>query len=177
MTDVYIVTLLILGTWITGPGLAATINFLLPGVVEVAACRIALTPIKSLIVGGFVGGFQLILALVLFQASGPLQAFGAVIAAVLLGIYSVGVAAMSRMLGERIGGTPTDQPRLGNVIRGAVIYELACFVPLVGWMIFLPLAGFTAIGAALFGLVKWAPRQRTLATPMVDPSIAMQSTD
>jgi hypothetical protein len=176
MTDVYIVTLLILGVWITGSGLAATLNFLLPGVIDIAARRVTITPIRSLVIGLLAGGFLLVWVAILIQASGPLQGLGFITAALLAGLYSIGAAAMSRLIGDRIGSASSEGPTLGNIIRGAVIYELACFVPLVGWLIFLPIAGFMAIGAAIFGLLGWMPKSRSSGT-LVDPATALQGTD
>lgn len=47
-----------------------------------------------------------------------------------------------------------------NILRGAIVYELACLAPFVGWFIFAPLVGMTVLGAAVFALKGWMPKRR-----------------
>lgn len=171
MTDVYIVTLLILGFLITSPGLAAAINLLMPGVAGRAYLRAAQTPVKSFFMGAGVSLVMIVWVLILVNIHfGLIQLGGWISALVGLGILAIGTASVARLLGERIGGTPSDKPNLGNIVRGAVIYELACLTPFVGWFLFTPVMGLVSVGAAVFGLIGWAPKPRQIVVPAILPA-------
>jgi hypothetical protein len=43
-------------------------------------------------------------------------------------------------------------------VRGAVALELAAVFPLIGWVIVIPLAIVTSLGATVFALLHWMPR-------------------
>lgn len=167
MTEVYTVTLSIIGFLVTYPGLAAALNLLLPGPTGKAYERLAYTPVKSFVVGLFVGGLFLLPAGVLIGAGpGPVKAIGFLIGLVGGGLATIGAAGMARLLGERIAGlNQGDMPTLGQIVRGAVVYELACLVPAIGWFLFLPIVWFMLMGAAAFGLVGWGAKPRSAAPP------------
>jgi len=160
MTDVYIVTLAILGFLITSPGLAAAVNLFFPRVTETAYRRITETPVKSFLAGLGVTAVTAVWVIAMSALGGPMQGVGIASAILWLGVLTVGTSAMARLLGARLAGMMGGSSELGNIIRGAVIYELASLVPLVGWFLFTPLMSCMAVGAALFGLVRWAPRVR-----------------
>jgi hypothetical protein len=65
---------------------------------------------------------------------------------------------MARLLGQRLGSIAHPNSELTHLLRGAVVYEFACLFPIVGWFLFAPLVGITAVGAATFALLKWLPR-------------------
>jgi hypothetical protein len=161
MADVYIVTLSILGILITFPGLAAAMTLLLPGATEVAYTRLAQTPVKAFVLGLPVTAFITFWVVLLASLNASvLKGIAFILALVALGIDALGAAGLSRLLGERIGAwTGTGSP-LSNLIRGAVIYELACLFPLVGWLLFAPVAWITTMGAAIFALLRWLPKPR-----------------
>lgn len=167
MTDVYIVTLSIIGFLVTSPGLAAALNLFFPQVTETACQRISRTPMKAFIAGLPVSVLMVGIAAVLNSAGGPGQGLAFIIVLAWLGLLTLGAAAMARLLGERLSGMTGGGSPLGNIIRGAVIYELASLVPLVGWFLFTPLMSQVAVGAALFGLVRWSPRPRPVG-PQTD---------
>ncbi len=166
MTDVYIITLSIVGFLVTSPGLAAAINLFFPRITETAYLRIAQTPVKAFFAGLPVTLVLGVFAALLSSAGGPLQGMAGIIALIWLGILTIGTSAMARLLGERLAGMLSGGTELGNILRGAVIYELAALVPLVGWFLFTPIMSQVAVGAALFGIVRWAPKSNVVSTPM-----------
>jgi len=166
MTDVYIITLSIVGFLVTSPGLAAAINLFFPKMTGTAYLRIKQTPIKAFFAGLPVTLFFAFWVVVLISAAGPLQGLAFALGTVWLGILTIGTSAMARLLGERLAGMISGGTELGNILRGAVIYELATLVPLVGWFLFTPIMSQVAVGAAMFGLVGWAPRPKATPTPM-----------
>ncbi len=164
MTDVYIVTLAIIGYLISAPGLAAALTLFLPRVTETAALRIQQTPGRAFVAGLPVTLVMGLMAGVLNGIGGPAQALAFIIALVWLGALALGTAGMARLLGERLAGM-VGGSEMGNILRGAVIYELAALTPVVGWFLFTPLMSQVAVGAALFGLLRWAPRPKPAAGP------------
>lgn len=172
MTDVYIVALSIIGFLITAPGLAVALNLLLPGVTHRAQARLEQTPRVSLIVGLIVAGALALWIFILTQTNtGVLQGVAFVSGLLALGIYSIGAAGMSAVFGERIGHVTGSRSPIGNIVRGAVVLELACFVPLVGWFLFFPFVMSASMGAALFALVGWGPKGPAVPTQPEDPDL------
>ena len=80
-----------------------------------------------------------------------------------LGIGSIGGAGMARLLGNRLAPIARPNSTLTNLVRGAVVYEFACLVPFVGWFLFIPIAGITAVGAAAFALLGWIPKTTVIS--------------
>ncbi|MFQ5420063.1 MAG: hypothetical protein ACE5FD_19840 [Anaerolineae bacterium] len=159
MADVYTVTFIIIGILLSVPALLVALNLLLPNVTRRAQTRLEKTPGRSFFLGVPVtAAFALFVAIASATNFGPIQAIGFVAALVGMGLGSIGGAGLARLLGERL--TPLAHPNseLTNLVRGAVVYELAALVPLVGWFLFIPIAGMMAMGAATFALFKWLPR-------------------
>lgn len=164
MADVYIVTLSVLGILISFPGLAAALTLLLPGTTERAYQRLADTPVKSFLMGIPVTvAFAVWILITLNIQFGPIQAIGFISALLAMGINSIGAAGLARLMGERIGTLTGTGTALANLLRGAVIYELACLFPLVGWFLFFPIALISTIGAAVFAILGWMPRPKPAA--------------
>jgi hypothetical protein len=80
---------------------------------------------------------------------------------------------MCRLMGERIAG---KEAGLTHILKGAVMLELACFTPLVGWFLFTPLVMALNTGAAAFALIGWAPKPRPAQEQPVDSTRTAPST-
>ncbi len=178
MADVYIVTFSVIGILISFPGLAAALNLLLPATTERAYQRLAQTPVKSLILGLPITFAIIVWVLITANIPfGPVQFLAFVGAMIGMGLNSIGAAGLARLMGERIGdltGTGTD---LLNLIRGAVIYELACLFPLVGWFVLFPILVIMTVGAASFAMLRWVPRPKAAAqTSTMDITAVSDST-
>lgn len=159
MTDVYIVALTIIGILISYPGLMAAINLLLPQATSTAYHRVAETPGKTFFMGLLLTAILAFWILILSQVgSGALRSIAAIFGILTLGFSAVGAGGLVRLLGDRIGYLTGTAAEMKNLIRGAVIYELACFTPIVGWFLFLPVMSIMAMGASLFGILGWMPR-------------------
>jgi hypothetical protein len=176
MTDVYIVVFTLIGILLSLPALLVALNLLLPKVTTNAATRLAKTPGRSLVLGVPVTmAFILFIVIASQVPFGPIRATAFLAAIVGMGLGTLGAAGMARMLGERISPLSGPASTLKNLIRGSVVYELACLFPLVGWFLFIPLAGVTVMGAAVFGILGWLPRlqpeQHTAPTPINNSAI------
>ena len=158
MADVYTVTFIIIGILISLPALLIGLNLLMPVVTIRTQVRLRETPGKSFWLGAVLTAVLLLIIIVTVQIPGPGQAFGFGVAIFGMGLGSLGAAGMARLLGERIRPLAKPNSDMMNLLRSAVVYELACLTPLVGWFIFAPLVGMTVLGAAVFSLVGWMPK-------------------
>ncbi len=159
MADVYIVTLSLIGILLSAPALLVAINLLMPQVAERVEIRLEQTPGRSFWLGiPVTAAFALFIAVASQVPVGVVKAMAYTAVILFMGIGSIGGAGMARLLGKRIRPLANPNSELTNLVRGAVMYELAALVPIVGWFLFIPLASITLIGAAAFALVKWLPK-------------------
>lgn len=159
MADVQAVfgTLLALGIAFPGMLLAGWLMF--PQVVERAGARIQQTPGRTLVMG-LASAVILALPITLFLALpfGPAKFVGGALLITSLGVSSLGAAGLASVMSRGFHPeTNEGQPGWRAFLGGAVALELAAAFPLVGWLLFLPLALFTSVGAASFALLRWAP--------------------
>jgi hypothetical protein len=169
MADVYTVTFIIIGILITVPALLVGLNLLMPGPTIRAQVRLRETPGRSFGLGAVLTAVFLTIILVTVQIPGPGQAFGFALAIIGMALGSLGAAGMARLLGERIRPLAKPNSDMMNLLRGAIVYELACLVPFVGWFIFAPLVGMMVLGAAVFALIGWMPK------PVIHEQLAVNS--
>ncbi|NOQ40841.1 MAG: hypothetical protein GQ562_11055, partial [Anaerolineales bacterium] len=54
-----------------------------------------------------------------------------------------------------------DFTALGAFLRGAVIWELASAVPVIGWLLVIPVGLLISLGGALFSVLRWMPKSKT----------------
>ncbi len=159
MADVYTVALSLIGILLSLPALLIAVNLLMPKVTKRAQTRLEQTPGKSFWMGvPIVSAFALFIAVTSQVNIGAVKALGFIAAIVGMGVGTVGGAGLARLLGDRMRPLSNPTSELTNLVRGAVMYELAALVPIVGWFLFIPFAGITVMGAAAFALVNWLPR-------------------
>ncbi len=163
MADVYIVLFSLIGILLSLPALLIALSLLAPRLTGRVTVRLQQTPGQSFILGVPVASaFLLWIAISANIPIGAVKATGFLAGLAGLGLWAVGAAGMARLLGDRLA--PGDAAgTTGWLARGAVVYELACLFPVVGWFLFLPLAAVTLLGAATFALIGWLPRERAQA--------------
>jgi len=169
MADVYTVTFIMIGILISLPALLVGLNLLMPGTTIRVQVRLRETPGKSFGLGAVLTAVLLIIILITVQIPGPGQAFAFGLAIIGMGLGCLGAAGMARLLGERIRPLAKPNSDMMNLLRGAIVYELACLVPFVGWFIFAPLVGMTVLGSAVFALIGWMPK------PVIREQLAVNS--
>ncbi|MEW5985578.1 MAG: hypothetical protein AB1791_02995 [Chloroflexota bacterium] len=169
MTDVYIVTLSLIGILISLPALLVALNLLLPTLTGHAYTRLARTPGRCFVLGLPVAlGFIVWMAITTQARFGLLRSSAFLVAVLGMGLGTLGAAGLARLLGERIGRQAATPSSISSLVRGALVYELACLVPGVGWLLFAPLAGITVLGAAVFAVLGWLPRPEPV--PVTSPN-------
>ncbi|MCP4419787.1 MAG: hypothetical protein GY805_24510 [Chloroflexi bacterium] len=159
MADVYTVVYILLGILICLPALLMALNLLMPKITSRIETRLEKTPGKSFFLGLPVTAVFLLWIAITAEASVSVVRGSAFFVAFIgMGLGTLGAAGMSRLLAKRVALLAKPRSEAINWLRGAVVYELSCLFPLVGWFIFAPLVGITVVGAAVFGLLGWLPR-------------------
>lgn len=163
MADVYIVVFSVIGILLSLPALLVALNLLLPKVTTRAYLRLQQTPGKSFLLGiPVLCAFLLWIAITANVPIGPVKATAFLAAFVGMGVGTIGAAGLSRLLADRLDTLSAPRSRLTHLLRGAVVFELACLFPIVGWFLFAPIAGIALLGAATFALLGWLPRPRAI---------------
>ncbi len=157
--------LLILGTAV--PATFVGWWLLFPNPVRRAQTRLEATPWKTFWLGVavFIALFIPIVIL-LSLPFGPAKFLGWILIGGALALSSIGSAGLAALIGTRL------QPHgnfseLGGFVRGAVILELAAFLPIIGWLFVWIPSLLLALGATAFALLNWTPREK--ATHAVEP--------
>lgn len=158
-------TLLTLG--IVFPGWLTAFWLLFPASVERARARLDETPWRCFWLGGAVLAAFIIPVLILLALPfGPAKFLGYLLIASVLGVSSIGAAGLA----SRMGGTLTKaSPGLSSAagfVRGAVALELAAAMPLVGWLVFMPLAIVLSLGASAFAILNWNAKRAPAHEPV-----------
>jgi hypothetical protein len=173
MSDVFAIfgTLLALG--IAFPGLLAAWWLLFPGTVERSRLRLEGTPWRCFWLGGIaLAAASIPIAILLALPFGPSKLFGSLAISALLAVASLGAAGLAALMGARLAAhTGSGLSPAAAFLRGALALELAAAFPVIGWLIVIPLAIVTALGAAAFALLRWVPRVR-LPAPAEQPAPA-----
>lgn len=170
--EVHAVVALVLGLLVAFPALALLLRALAPGAAEGAERQARERPLRSLLAGvAVVGpGLVLVAALGKLPGGGGKAASGLALAALFLLAY-VGVAGLAAHVGARLP-SPGDaaRPWLAT-LRGAVVLECACGLPLLGWFVLAPLALITGAGATTIGLFSRAAAtaHASASTPVATP--------
>ncbi|MCB9421505.1 MAG: hypothetical protein H6667_17000 [Ardenticatenaceae bacterium] len=158
MADVYTVTFSLIGILLSLPALLVAINLLMPNMTRRAQLRLEQTPGRCFVLGVPMTATWALFAVIVGQMPGVGQATAVIATILFMGLGTIGGAGLARLLGERIRPLAKPNSELTNLVRGAVVYELAALVPIVGWFLFIPLAGIMAVGATSFALMNWLPK-------------------
>ncbi len=143
---------------------------MLPGPVGRARRRIEAKPAAHFFLGLLFWGLTLLVSLGLISAGkhGLLQLLGWILAAPMLGGSIVGGAALAGMLGDRIAPKMRTESPMLALVGGALCNSLAMLLPVIGWFVFLPLAGMVSIGAGMLGIFS----RREVGAPAPAPHAA-----
>ncbi|MCC7361648.1 MAG: hypothetical protein IT317_19345 [Anaerolineales bacterium] len=166
MADVSAIFGILLALGLVFPGLLTAWWLLFPATVERARLRLEVSPWPCFWLGGVVTAALVIpIVILLALPIGPAKLAGWVLMGGALAVASLGAAGLAaKMAGrlERLGGTASP---LGAFVRAAVALELAAAFPIIGWLVVIPFATVTALGATVFALLRWTPR--TASAPVV----------
>ncbi|MCE9582333.1 MAG: hypothetical protein K8T20_07555 [Planctomycetes bacterium] len=152
MSDVASIVFVVLAALIAMPCIALVYGVFLPNFARKAEARVTRNPIATFFTGLVVGGVVFGLAAAMAQGPAGFKFLSAVIA---LGGGWMALSGLAGIAG-RIGHatpSPVDRERPWRaMVRGAVILELACLFPIIGWLLIYPIAIVTGIGAATLAI-------------------------
>lgn len=158
VADVYIGLIIFITILLSFPALLIALNLFWPHYCQRTAERLTVTPIKSFFFGLLVllimGGFTAVLTNI-----GPGQALALLSLVFILGLGTLGAAGSSLALAQRLNAWSQPASKLKQLVRGALLFELAALFPFVGWFLFTPLVGTAGIGAAIFAFFRWRPHR------------------
>ena len=165
LAQVWAITGLILLTMVTWACILATVALLLPRQSGKAEATLEGSPVACFF-GGLGMAIFLIFGLVLLNVPFPaVKTLGFLLVLALAGIMTIGSAGVVRLISKRIGQMTGDKSSFQSLIRGSFIYSFGLNVPLLGWLLFAPLAILFSLGAGISGLF---PAHQTIA-PQVPP--------
>jgi hypothetical protein len=81
-----------------------------------------------------------------------MRLLGVAIALLLGSAMTVGASGLAQMMGRRIAGMSDGATEWGGLVRGSLAFSLACLVPIIGWMLFLPIVTILSMGAGIVAL-------------------------
>lgn len=141
---------------------------LAPRLTDRARTRFASRPWLPVLLGVLVSVPWVALAIVLLNASsGPLRFLGASLAALWVLMGLLGGAGIA----QHIGRVEGEAVKWTHAFRGGLLMVLTWALPIVGWLIMLPLSLAAGIGCLLMGLVPVRSSQASI--PVVAPSSAI----
>jgi hypothetical protein len=159
------------GLAIAGAGFASMaiiLALVMPGTVERATARIANRKGLSFTLG-LLGLFALLtLAGRLLKAPSPPARLAALVL-ILGGLATalLGGVALARALARKLRATEGPLG-LRDLLRGVFLLETAVLLPIVGWLVVLPIAFLISLGAGLQSLWPSAHRPAAAASPAAD---------
>ncbi len=149
----------ILGIGLTG--MLTTWWLLFPGRVAAAHVRLARTPGRTFAMGlAGITGLAVPIFVLFSLPGGPPSMVGAIATVLALTFATLGSAGIASVMAERL--TARSEPAMSTAsayLRGVVALELAAAVPILGWVIFVPIALVFSMGAAIFSVLRWVPAE------------------
>jgi hypothetical protein len=146
------------------PALVTLVHLILPACTVNSADRLRVGPLRSIACGTAVAVGALLAATALGNAlAGPGKLLGAMLLLGTLAVAAVGAAGLATVVARAAAGAASGRPSVRGVIHGAVLLELACALPIVGWFVVAPAAFLASLGAGTLALHSRVPRPTGMA--------------
>lgn len=172
MADISAVFGILISLGIGFPGMLAALWLLFPATIERARLRLESTPWQCFWLGGVITAVVVIPIVVLLALPfGPAKFMGWTLITLVLALSCIGFAGIAAKMGAQLTSHAPGSNPTGAFVRGAVALELALAFPLFGWVLILPLAIVTALGATGFALLHWMPKR----APIPETPVALES--
>jgi hypothetical protein len=167
MADTVAIALSIIGFLLSLQGLWLVSAALWPRRVRLAAGRCEVNAIRSFFVGVVVTTIMVVVTTIAGKAMG---AVGQVIAWAIVSLYTVyanvGVAGLATHVGRRLPSPADERMPWRATIRGGVALELMFLIPIVGWVVLLPISIIIGSGAATLTFFGRTSRAAEVAPPL-----------
>jgi len=160
MADVFKWLFLILGTMTTLVGYWLFFEALCPRIVEKARGNYETRAVRSVVVGFFVALPVAVVALALVSAPGGVVKFlGFLLYSLLILVGLLGSSGLARHLGTRLPSPNDSVQPWRRVFRGGTVLTITFILPVIGWLVLLPLTLISGIGAVVLTRAKQAPQE------------------
>jgi hypothetical protein len=160
---------LIVGLPLLGASIAALlvlIQALFPGTVLQTRRTVERMPIRAFFVGLVNFLFFGLLGLAVAAAGVPgTPLLGSLIGLLLLSVTAAGLAAVARLVGDRLQTAATPPP-VRSLLLGTLVLEGATLVPLVGWVVVPVLASLCGLGAVIITVIRRQPDRSPLPSAL-----------
>jgi hypothetical protein len=154
VANVLTVVWIVIGYVVTNASLLIWAALMLPNPVERARQRLETKPVASFFLGMLFWAVTAVFSGAMLQNNtpGPVKLLGWLLAGPMLAGSVIGGAAFARLLAGRIQPRTSNGSPIQALVGGALCTTMAALVPVIGWFVFLPLAGFMSIGAGMLGV-------------------------
>ena len=145
-----------------------------PQMTHRARLRFAKYPWLPALIGVAISLPWVIASILLLRAHlGPVKFTGAVIGSAWILCGLIGGDGMAQSVGL---GSSGDQPSWIHSVRGGLFITLTWVLPLIGWLVMLPLTLATGIGCLILGLfpMRLNPSHANPIAPLVDPQMTQR---
>ena len=172
MANVLTVVWFLIAYVVTNTSILVWAALMLPNPVERARLKLERKPVASFFVGAAVWAVTIVVASALLKegSAAPLQLLGWMTAGPMLASSVVGGAAFANVLAVRLRPQMKSDSPLLALLGGALCTTLSGLLPVVGWVVFLPLVGFMSVGAGVMGLFRLPRRARRPQPAPTEPS-------
>ena len=165
MANVLSVVWFVIGYAVTQTAVMVWVALMLPNPARRARLRIEAGPVKSFFIGAAFWAFTLLLITNMVKEGrpGPVQLIGWLLAGPMLASSVVGGAAFAGIVASRIQERAPSASPIAALVGGGLCTTLAGLLPIIGWVVFLPIISFIAIGSGAMALVSKKEVQRKTA--------------
>lgn len=154
LADILFLFLAAIALVMVGASLAAAVvlcNVLFPTLVTRTRQIAERMPLRSFFVGLLNFVFFGLLSLAFLSGEQGAKLIGVLLLLILFSFITVGVAAIARLLGERL--RPDEPDSVRQWLAGTLLLEVATLLPGVGWFVLPPLVGLIGYGATIIALL------------------------
>jgi hypothetical protein len=168
LADVFATVVVLAIAGVGFPSLVLLVTLLFPTRVTRAAEHAAARPGWVLGVGALALVTLLIfMSIVSNTLAGPGKLLSLLGVIASLAVSSIGFSGLSRRVARQMKTEPPDSASHSELFAAAALVELACALPLVGWLVVLPLVLLTSFGA---GVLAVAGRTRNAVAVAPSPA-------
>lgn len=175
MANVLTVVWIVIAWVLTQTSIMVWIGLMLPNPVRRARERIERKPVATFFLGALFWGLTILIAGSMLKEGrqGGVQLLGWLTAGPMLAASVIGGAGVAQLVAARIQQQATHLSPLTALTAGAFCTALSGLLPVIGWVVFLPIVGFMSVGAGFLSLVS--RREKAVEREMAPAAPAPES--
>lgn len=127
---------------------------LFPTAVRRAQAQAVCRPWRCTGIGAAMAIVLLIALGMMASPNGGAKLIGLLLCFYFAAVILVGAAGIARLMGERIEELAKPLTPFAGLLRGSIIFSVALFFPVIGWLFITPVVGMCALGAGASALLR-----------------------